>query len=528
MASAVKNGARAVIGGIEYVLCGERWLKSVAGGDGTFTTTEPTSIDEWNTYLSEIQSRMQTIDEEYRGKLIDPESDAGAEWNHLGEQRELAEKTIEQLEARSRFIASTRDEGGNAERGAEFNVPRAGVARGEDIYDLSTVRMSMGDPERASASSATAPCVRSRRGSPHQLDADGCRSHIERLIERHDSADSAPSRARSPAGSWRRAARATSGRSRRRSPAALTSDEQRALSVGTGSAGGFAVVYTLDPTIIPTSNLSVNPFRRIARVETIAGTNEWRGVTSAGVTAAYAAEATEASDNSPTLAQPSVVVEKRADASCPFSIELGAGLGLAPVRDGQPDPGREGRPRGHQVHDRHGTAPAEPGHHHRRHDHGHGGRRRAFAVADLYAVEQALGPRFRPRAQWLGNRFTYNKVRQFDTAGGASQLWMPYPAPLREGLNNDPPRGNMGAELIGYPANEDSAMASALTTGSKILVLGDFRYFVIVDRVGMDIEVIPHLFGANRRPTGQRGFYAYWRNSAKVLDANAFRVLVTG
>jgi predicted phage gp36 major capsid-like protein len=44
----------------------------------------------------------------------------------------------------------------------------------------------------------------------------------------------------------------------------------------------------------------------------------------------------------------------------------------------------------------------------------------------------------------------------------------------------------------------------------------------------MDIEVIPHLFGAtNRFPTGQRGFYAFWRNNANVLSANAFRVLVT-
>jgi HK97 family phage major capsid protein len=83
-------------------------------------------------------------------------------------------------------------------------------------------------------------------------------------------------------------------------------------------------------------------------------------------------------------------------------------------------------------------------------------------------------------------------------------------------------------KLLGRPVWESTAMAAALTTGSKILVIGDWRYFVIVDRVGMDIEILPQLLGANRRPTGQRGLYAYWRNSSDVLSAAAFQVLVTG
>jgi hypothetical protein len=42
-------------------------------------------------------------------------------------------------------------------------------------------------------------------------------------------------------------------------------------------------------------------------------------------------------------------------------------------------------------------------------------------------------------------------------------------------------------EVISYPANEVSGMTSAVTTGSKILVLGDPQYFVIVDQVGLDL-----------------------------------------
>ena len=69
-------------------------------------------------------------------------------------------------------------------------------------------------------------------------------------------------------------------------------------------------------------------------------------------------------------------------------------------------------------------------------------------------------------------------------------------------------------------------MSGTFTTGQLIGVYGDFNYYVIVDRVGMNVEVIPHLFDVtNNMPTGQRGLYAYWRNGAKVVDANAFRTL---
>ena len=67
-----------------------------------------------------------------------------------------------------------------------------------------------------------------------------------------------------------------------------------------------------------------------------------------------------------------------------------------------------------------------------------------------------------------------------------------------------------------------------VTTGSRIVLIGDFSYYLIVDRVGMSLEVIPHLFGAaNRFPTGQRGLYAFWRNGGKIIDQVAFRFLKT-
>lgn len=55
---------------------------------------------------------------------------------------------------------------------------------------------------------------------------------------------------------------------------------------------------------------------------------------------------------------------------------------------------------------------------------------------------------------------------------------------------------------------------------------GDFKAgYLIADRVGAAVEYVPHLFGPNRRPTGQRGWYLHWRVGGNVLVENALRLL---
>jgi HK97 family phage major capsid protein len=84
----------------------------------------------------------------------------------------------------------------------------------------------------------------------------------------------------------------------------------------------------------------------------------------------------------------------------------------------------------------------------------------------------------------------------------------------------------MESNLLGKPVYESTTMSATMTTGQLIGVYGDWNYYVIVDRIGLTVETIPHLFDVtNNMPTGQRGLYAYWRNGAKVVDANAFRTL---
>jgi HK97 family phage major capsid protein len=299
----------------------------------------------------------------------------------------------------------------------------------------------------------------------------------------------------------------------------LTQEEQRAMSL-TGTAGGFAVPVTLDPTIIPTSNGAVNPWRAISRVEQIVG-NTWNGVSAGAIVASRDLEFEEVSDDSPTLAQPTATVTK-AQAFVPFSIEVGQDWGsleseMARLIQDAKDveeatafatgAGTGVNPQG-VLTGATGTVAAGTA---------------AFTVAHAYALLEALPARFRPNGTFVANLAQANRIRQLDTAGGAN-LWVQN---LQQGVGNDA-SGNLGASLLGKPFYESSVMSSALTAGTTIMIFGDFRYYLIVDRIGMQVELIPHLFGAtNQRPIGSRGLLAYWRNTGRVLSAAAFKKLVT-
>lgn len=490
------------------------------------------TVEEFEARQIAIRERLKEIDAEYAGQVM-PEAHR-REWNNLNEELgENAKVLVELRRRKARLDEIARDESrdagfGEGGDGAGFSVRRAAM----DIYDVWAVRQIAHGPEdetRILRENAMRAVEVATYPDPN-LDPDEARAQVERLMTRFEALDEgAPfgqesnvvnlSRRILLTGSplYKRAfGRALTGR-------AMTAEEQRALSL-TNTAGGFAVPFTLDPTVIHTSNYSVNPWRALARQETIA-TTTWQGITSAGVTVSRASELTEASDNAPTLAQPSVTPQ-RVQGFIPFSIEIGQDWGAlqaemtAMLQEAKDDEeaisfatGTGTAPQAQGVLTGATTVVTSAG-------------TAAFAVADVYAVEQALGPRFRPRARWVANRATYNLVRQFDTTGG-SNMWLDMPA-LSQGLNNGVPTpGNVNATLIGYPAYEASALSSTpQTTGQKPLILGDWRFFIIVDRVGMDVELIPHLMGASGRPIGQRGIYAIWRNNSAVLAANAFRVLL--
>jgi HK97 family phage major capsid protein len=133
-----------------------------------------------------------------------------------------------------------------------------------------------------------------------------------------------------------------------------------------------------------------------------------------------------------------------------------------------------------------------------------------LTAADVYAVQSSLGPRFQANARWTFNLAVLNALRQMETTNGA----LKFPS-----LQNDPPT------LLGRPAHELSDLNGTVAAGQPLGVYGDFQNYVISQRVGSSVELIPHLFGANRRPTGQRGVWMWARYGADSINDAAFRLL---
>ena len=301
--------------------------------------------------------------------------------------------------------------------------------------------------------------------------------------------------------------------------AALDPAEQqavsRALALGVDAQGGFAVPFQLDPTVILTSNGAINPLRQIARIETITG-KEWDGVTSAGVTVTRVSEGTEAGTGDAAFVQPTVRTN-RVQGFVPFNIELDVSWAAlrtqmtALLMDAKDIEEASAFITGN------GTAPQA------------GGLiatllaasvvftagTATLAIGDLYNLENQMPPRFRQQSAYLASRTTYNRFRQLfqALASAAFDSWVR-------------PSAGQPATFNGYPAYEQSIMDGTITSNSNVLLQGDFKKYLIVDRVGMGIELIPHLFGpTNRFPTGQRGILAIWFNNAVNLVQNAFRLL---
>lgn len=288
----------------------------------------------------------------------------------------------------------------------------------------------------------------------------------------------------------------------------------RAMSLS-DSAGGYLVPFQLDPTVIITGDISVSEIRRVAR-QVVATGDVWNGVSSGAVSWSWDAEAAEVSDDSTTFAQPSIPIYT-ARGFVPISMEALADEANVTatvaelLAEGRTDLEAAAFVTGSGVGQPTGIVTALTGTASELTAAGTA----AFILDDLYTVHGSLGARYRRMASWLANTLIYNTIRGFDTSGGGG-FWT--------NLGNGTPE-----LLLGRQALEAEDMAGELTTGNKILAFGDFRNYVIADRVGMTVEFIPHLFHtANNRPSGQRGWFASYRTGADSVNDGAFRLLQTG
>jgi len=121
--------------------------------------------------------------------------------------------------------------------------------------------------------------------------------------------------------------------------------------------------------------------------------------------------------------------------------------------------------------------------------------------------------------------FFYNKVRRLYTAGGETLMPDQGPGNAAGFSSAASTQSNIGYNLLGHGAYECTAIntSSVLSSGTKQAIFGDFsRGMVIVDRVGMNVEPVSHLFGASGYPNGTRGLLAWWRNNTAITTKTAF------
>lgn len=289
--------------------------------------------------------------------------------------------------------------------------------------------------------------------------------------------------------------------------------ELRAMSIGTDSAGGWMVPAVLDPAIMLSNAGVASTLRQRARTVTTVG-SQWSGITSAGTTSEWLAEATEAADQTPTLANPDIPVHKLSTWTA-YSVEVGmdAVNFLAELQRVMLDSATITAETAYAV----GTGSGQPtglltklaatpasvisaaG--------------EAITAADVLAVQAALGPRFQANATWAANIATINSLAAIETTNGALRF-----PEIGEG------------RLLRRPLDElspmDGTINAAAAENNYALVYGDLRQaFVIVDRIGATFEFQPMIMGANNRPTGQRGAWLYQRTGSDVVVPNAARVL---
>jgi HK97 family phage major capsid protein/HK97 family phage prohead protease len=474
------------------------------------------TIEERQSRLDEISARLTEINADH-GVDVLPEA-IQSEWDLLTEERSTHQKAIDAYESRMAVLESAAAKPQNVERVAQRTSRTSATSRvPANIYDLTEYRALSSSPEqeRNALKDGAKRAIEIATFGHEAADENKNKIELDKLLSQDESGDFARHILGTGNPVYVRAiAKKFAGKF-------LTTEEERAIAtVGTTTTGGYNVPFTLDPTLILTSDGSVNPLRQMARVERLTQGNTWKGVTTAGVTITRGpAELQPVTPTEVTFGQPEVTVQP-VKVEIQYSIEADEDwprlqTELARILQEAKDDeeaesfvngvGTTVYPEGVAA----GLATSS--------DVGTTGD--GLDVADLYRLEGALPPKYRARAQFLANKAIYSQIRQFSVGTtGEGSVW------TRGIAVGDP------AQLLGYPAREISTMESDPTAdGERVMLFGDFRAgFIIVDKVGMTIEIDPHVRDGNGKWIGARAMLAHYRNSSLVLNDNALRALVIG
>jgi len=451
--------------------------------------------------------RMETDDEtteEDGGSLRDTLIER---WKELDDQAKPIILRMEQIKAITRTASD------------EANLERPGGQDGTSASrfgspDLVTSNVTRGDPYDCQDMIRNERQILMTRSELKSRALDAVELEAKRGNLAHDFAEEAAAKAQSNAGIARHMLLYGSQeyqeafRAYTEDPEHLSEVHRAALTL---SLGSVMLPFVLDPTIVLTNSGSANPWRRVSNVKTTTS-NTWNGVSSAGITAAWLTEGTIVTDGTPSVAAIAITPQKAA-AWVYGSYELledtdfGQQLPrlLADAKDRLEEAafatgaGSGGVPQGVVNGATTVVTTATT---------------TVIALGDVYATQAALPPRFRnaPGASWVANVSIINKIRQLDTAGGSS-FWT--------NLGKGQPE-----TLLGAPIYESTTMTSSVAAGSLEAIIGDFGQFIIVDRVGVSMIYDPLVQGTGGiLPSGQAGWFMFWRTGSALSTVNAFRVM---
>lgn len=298
--------------------------------------------------------------------------------------------------------------------------------------------------------------------------------------------------------------------------AMLRYEEYRAASEGSTSAGGFAIPVFIDPSVILTDQQTDNPFLTVARQVDV-NTNAWKGVSAAGVAWSFDGEGTAVSDDSITIAQPSVTVFT-ARGFIPYTIEVGEdwpGFQEEMARllaEGYDELLINKFSTGNGTTEPRGILTALAANTNSQVASKTDG---AFGFEDIYAVWKSLPQKYRRKASWMMSVDINNRIRQFGAANVYHAATVALPAGAAEVLFNRPVMEN--------PYFPDFTGTTGVENRT---VVGDFSNYVVARRQGMNVELVPQLFDVtNNRPTGSRGWFAYARIGGNSVNDAGFRLL---
>lgn len=286
-------------------------------------------------------------------------------------------------------------------------------------------------------------------------------------------------------------------------------------------SGSSAILpLALDPSVMILNNGTAADIRASART-VLTASSTWNGVTSAGATAEWKTEGSEAADGTPTLAAKQIPVYM-SDVSVSGSYEIFSDSDAAAQLGGLIADAflrqevtafitgsGSGAPKGIITAISATVASTVTA-----------TTRSVFTTAsalDLFRLRDSLAPRYRNgRTRWVSNIAIQSIIQQMALSAnvGLGAFW-----------------GNMSQSgmptLLGHGVLESADMASTVTTGSILAVLGDFSQYIIVDHVGGTVVEGPiHMQGSSGRSLAQREYFAWRRIGGDVATAAAFHFLL--